>query len=352
MVESNNINYPAQHRISSIQHLSIEYKYQVFTIFAIRSHARMQKSLSIISFFISFLFIESTCLSQGCSDAGFCTMGAMKPDQPFNKKLEFKLRSMEISFYRGTTLLTPVIYTATADMTFSLNRKSAFQLKLPYQTVSGTLAKTSGPGDISLCFTRSLIMAEKYDVNLSVGTKIPTNKSDKETDGLPLPMYYQTSLGTYDFIAGISYINRRWLLATGIQIPLNKNNNQFLWEAWEGVGDQAYIHRYNQAKALKRGTDVMIRVERNFRFARFNVTLGLLPIYRITTDEITSPSGQRIKPRKAKGLALSGIITTGYSFDAHSGVRLLLGHKIENRDVNPDGLSRELVSTLSFYHRF
>ena len=52
-------------------------------------------------------FVSTQALSQGCSDAGFCTMGAMKPDQPYNKRLAVRLRSMEMSFYRGTTSLTP-----------------------------------------------------------------------------------------------------------------------------------------------------------------------------------------------------------------------------------------------------
>jgi hypothetical protein len=280
-------------------------------------------------------------------------MGAMKPDQPFNKRIQVKLLSMEVSFYRGTTTLTPVIYVATADMNFSLNSKTFFQVKLPYQAVSGRLANTSGMGDISLCLTRTLKTTEDFDINLSVGTKLPTNHSDKETDdGLPLPMYYQTSLGTYDVITGISLITNKWLFATGIQIPLNENKNQFLWEDWEQSGEGPYILRYNQAKELKRGTDVMLRVERNFRFSRLNFTLGLLPIYRVNRDEITNPAGKRVQPELAKGLALSGIFTTGYNFNVKSGIKLLLGHKFIQRESNPDGLSREFVSTVSYYHRF
>ena len=110
-------------------------------------------------------------------------------------------------------------------------------------------------------------------------------------------MYYQTSLGTYDFITGISLINRKWLFATGIQIPLNRNKNQFLWQAWETSDeDPAYIVEYNQAKELKRGIDVMFRAERNFRLSRFNFGIGALPIYRISNDEITGPTGIRVKP--------------------------------------------------------
>lgn len=279
-------------------------------------------------------------------------MGAMKPDQPFNKKIEFKLRALEISFYRGTTSLTPVIHVATADMTFGLSSKTFFQIKLPYQAVTGRLANTSGLGDISLCLTRNIKSGERYDINFSLGAKLPTNKSDKNIDGLPLPMYYQTSLGTYDIITGLSLITRQWLFATGIQIPFNENNNQFLWEDWEQTSEAEYILGYNQAKELKRGTDIMIRAERNFRFSRLNFTLGILPIYRINRDEITSPRGLRVQPDKAKGLAMSGIFTTGYNFNVRSGIKLLLGHKFVQRETNPDGLSREFVSTISYIYRF
>lgn len=316
----------------------------------------MPKPINLLCLLACFtLFIYNEGFSQGCSDAGFCTMGAMKPDQPFNKKIQLKLRSMEISFYRGTTTLTPIIYSATADMNFSLNGKTSLQVKLPYQGADGRLGKTSGLGDISLCLTRSLHSTDKYDVNLSVGTKIPTNNSNKKDDeGQSLPMYYQTSLGSYDFIAGLSVISRDWLFATGIQVPLTKNGNQF-WETnWnkDDPDEFAYVQRYANARELQRGTDVMARVERNFRFSRINFSVGLLPIYRVNHDVVTNNAGDRIKPPGAQGLAMSAIGTLGYSFNVRSAVKFLIGHKIVNRSYNPDGLTRELVTTLSYVYRF
>jgi hypothetical protein len=314
----------------------------------------MKRNLSLII----FCFAIQLSFGQGCSDAGFCTMGAMKPDQPYNKKIAIRLRSMELSFYRGTTTLTPIVYVATADMSFSINSKSSFQVKLPYQAVTGRLANTGGLGDISLCYTRNIYSSDQFDLNLSLGGKIPSNKSDKSTNGLPLPMYYQTSLGSYDLITGLSLINRKWLMATVIQIPLNQNNNQFVWSAWDGTGEKDYVDRYNQAKDLRRGIDVMLRIERNFRFSKLNLSLGLLPIYRIKKDEFTKSSQAagsaeaRVTPDEAHGLALSGIFTTGYNFNVRSGVKLLVGHKIRQREVNPDGLTRELVSSLTYIYRF
>lgn len=295
--------------------------------------------------------------AQGCSDAGFCTMGAMKPDQPFNKKVEFKLRSMEFSFYRGTTTTSPVVYVATADLNFSLNRKTFFQVKLPYQAVHGNLGSTSGMSDISLSVTRTLKTTDKYDINFTVGGKIPSNHadiSDPSRNNIDFPMYYQTSLGTYDFISGISLITRNWLFATGIQHPFNKIDNSFVWADWqkpEVYPDPNYIETYSQSNKLKRGTDVMLRVERNFRFSQWNFTLGLLPIWRINKDEIEL-NGERMKVEGATGVALSGITSLGYSFNVRSGIRLLVGRRILHRDKNPDGLTREFVSTFSYYYRF
>ena len=135
-------------------------------------------------------------------------------------------------------------------MSFSLNSKNSIQVKLPYQAVTGQLANTSGTGDISLCYTRNMYTSDQFDLNLSFGGKLPSNKSDKVSDeGFPLPMYYQTSLGTYDLISGLSLINRKWLFATGIQVPLNQNNNQFLWSAWAGSDEEpTYIEKYSRAR--------------------------------------------------------------------------------------------------------
>jgi hypothetical protein len=303
-----------------------------------------------------FLVITIPALPQGCSDAGFCSMGAMKPDQPFNKKIEFKLRSMELSFYRGTTTLTPKVYVVTADFNFSLNSRNSVQIKVPYQITDGNFGGVSGVSDISLCYTRNVKSTQNYDISVSVGAKIPSNDSNLKVEDRQLPMYYQTSLGTYDAIVGVSFITRNWLFATGIQHPFNENKNQFKYIDYDPpvYPDPDYVDDYDLATNLKRGTDVMLRVERNFRYSRVNFSVGLLPIYRITKDEIESPagSGERIKVDKSTGLALSAIVTAGYGFNVRSGVKILVGKRIIHREVNPDGLTREMVTSLSYYYRF
>jgi hypothetical protein len=301
-------------------------------------------------------FITFHGYSQGCSDAGFCTMGAMKPDQPFNRKISLRLRSVELGFYRGKTTLTPLIYVATADFNFSLNSKNSFQVKVPFQAVKGQLGNTNGIGDLSLSYTRNILSADWYDVNFSVGTKIATNDASLQYEGRPLPMYYQTSLGTYDFIAGVSFLSRNLLFAAGIQHPFNRNNNQFMWKKWIGSDqDITYVQNYPNSNQLKRGTDIMLRAEYNFRFSRFNAALGALPIFRINEDEYIIPAtGENIKISGSAGPVVTLLATMGYSFNVQSGVKLLYGLKVIGRklETNPDGLSRKNVLSLSYYYRF
>ena len=96
----------------------------------------------------------------------------------------------------------------------------------------------------------------------------------------------------------------------------------------------------------------MLRAERNFRLSRWNFSVGLLPIYRINRDAFTNSRGLRVISKDASGLALSGIVTTGYSFNVKSQVRLLLGHVLVQRKLNPDGLTREFVSSITYVYRF
>ncbi|NQZ77450.1 MAG: hypothetical protein HRT61_15315 [Ekhidna sp.] len=299
-------------------------------------------------------------LSQGCSDAGFCTMGAMKPDQNYSKRIAIKLRSMEFNYYRGTSLLTPIIYAATIDFNLGINDYNSFQIKLPYQWAQGTLGEAGNLGDISLSFTRQLKTTNKWSYSGTLGAKIPLGDGNETVNNeftggndSPLHMYYQPSLGSYDIVAGASMINSKWLVATGIQIPLTRNNNQFLWSGFPDYPSQEYVREYNIGRELLRGIDVMLRVERNWRFTNFNFSLGALPIYRITRDEgIPFGSTQRRKLDNTTGLALSVLGSFGYHLDVNHSIKIIQGIKLTDRDFNPDGLTRDEVLSISYVYKF
>ena len=99
----------------------------------------------------------------------------------------------------------------------------------------------------------------------------------------------------------------------------------------------------------------MVRVERNFRFARYNISVGLLPIYRITKDQIIDdPSGvgEYIKLEGTTGLATSLLIGAGYNFNINNTIKMTAGQKLTQREVNPDGLTRKTVLIVAYLFRF
>jgi hypothetical protein len=83
------------------------------------------------------------------------------------------------------------------------------------------------------------------------------------------------------------------------------------------------------------------------------MNVGLLPIFRLTPDVITSPAtGERVEVEDSKGVAVSALIGGTYNFSVRSSLKLLLGKQVQKRYTNPDGLSREWVNTITYQYRF
>ena len=307
----------------------------------------------ILVLFFIYISLQNT-YSQGCSDAGFCTMGAMRPNQHYSKGILKKLKTVELTGYTGITKFNDRVNSLTFDMNFALNSKITLQAKCPYFYVNGPLGQTLGIGDISLAFTHYLTSISSFQFNGTIGTKIPTNQSNNKTkDQFPLPMYYQSSLGTYDVILGLSAISSKWLLAVGYQQALNANGNEFLWGAWKNSDLNSLALKYPRAKDLKRGTDIMFRVERNLRFSRINAYAGLLFIQRITADKFTHPTfGENTQDPDSKGLVLTALAGVGYAFSVKNSIKGMFGYALVQRKVNLDGLTRDNVATISYEYKF
>lgn len=313
-------------------------------------------------FVVFFLSFQHFSFSQGCSDAGFCTMGALKPDQPFSKRENLKLKSIELSHYAGVTRFQDVIYNYIIDVGFKVGSRTSLQLKLPFVRVDGILKDTQGIGDLVVGLSRNIGSVGDFDLSLTFGTKIPLGRNDLTVDypdtlgevsSRPLPMYYQPSLGTYDVVSGLSIVNSKWLFAFGIQHSLNTIENDFVWGKWNGTDIRnEIIADYPKGRNLDRGTDLMIRIERNFRFTNFNINTGILPIYRLNKDKVELPNGTFEEQDGSKGLALTFLLGGGYKFSPRTGIKVMNGIRLRQRPINPDGLSREFVSNVGVFYKF
>jgi hypothetical protein len=280
-------------------------------------------------------------------------MGAMRPNQHFSKKIALKLRSIEVTQYFARSKFSDNFLSTILDANIGINEKTTIQFKLPYSFIWGRLPQNQGFADISLSLTRGFRLSEKYQLNATIGGKIPTNASNQASkDGLPYTMYYQTSLGSYDVVAGLSLISRNWLFAVGYQQPLNANKNQFLKTSWDNTPYAERARDYPNSKNIARGTDGMFRIERNLRFSQFNAHLGVLAIYRFNADIYEDTSGGRFAFSQTQGMTWNLLTGGGYQFSARTGIKLVIGIKIHERERNADGLSRDFVSTVGYEFRF
>lgn len=309
---------------------------------------------NVIFYFLLISLSSTMLLGQGCSDSGFCTMGALKPDQPFPKKAAIRLNSVELTQHFGLTKYNDRIHSTFVDANFNIGSKTNFHVRLPaYTTIRGNMPSTSGWGDLFLNLSRRIINTDQYQIYLSLGGKIYTSQPNKKSsDGLPMPLYQQTTYGTNDLNGGVTFINRQWMFSMGYQRALNPIQNEFTSEQWIGHSLYNTAKAYDASSGLQRGDDLMFRAERNFRLSRLNFYVGSLNLWRVNRDKTLNENGQLTPVEGSQGIASNVLIGGGYQFNTRSGIRLLTSTMLRDRKANPDGLARDFIVQLSYIVRF
>ena len=311
----------------------------------------MKKLTSLI--FLLLIIANIKVRSQGCSDAGFCTMGSLNYEEE-NDSL--KLNSAKVIFSYGIGEQGTTIIQTIPEVNFSLVKNNTIQLRLPYLFINGNLGSNEGIGDWAFSITQTFVKKEKIKLNVTVGIKIASNHSDDligtvvTNELLPLPMPYQTSLGTNDLVLGTSLEYKRWYFGIGYQHVLaNNNKNGFLRIKWSDYADS---QKYFESNLLDRSDDALLRVERIFNIKKFSCTAGLIGIYRIQEDKISNFQNEEIDVNGSDGLTLNLTGSTQYNFSQNFGLNFSFGMPLKVREVRPDGLTRKIVLNTSLSYIF
>ena len=300
--------------------------------------------------FINLLVVlvaNTHSFGQGCSDAGFCSLGSMRSSQ-ISDTLH---SSIAVSQSIGMGEEEVIILTTQLEMKLMPWKNGLISVKAPYAFVSGNLGNINGPGDLTFSYTHKIIQNGNYYVMLNVGGKIPSNASDKTNqEGKPLPMGYQTSLGTSDLIIGASFYYKNWHFAIGYQHPFNRNENGFLHSipAW---ADNEDAEEYFESNKFKRGDDVMLRIERRFPKPKITYFAGLLPIVRIQKDEIIK-NDTTIALDGSNSLTINLNVGLLYKVSKQTDFNISLGFPTIFRKVRADGLTRFFNLTVGLEKKF
>ena len=288
--------------------------------------------------------------AQGCSDAGFCTAGNLKT---MNFKRDSIKNSLNFSLNysqgeRGTVIIVPQF-----EPTVKTSEKSFVQLKIPYMYINGTLSNTKGLGDVIINYNYIFDSIIKYKFSATVGVKIASGSASLKSDGKCLPMPYQISLGTTDFIAGIK-INFKHNLSVslGLQIPMfNINQNSFDSSAFMFFSNRDSLENsknYFISSGLKRKSDLMMRIDKVINFKKSRISLGILPIYHLGKDEVKTSNLNSVFDEDSKGITLNANTGINFMVSKKSSLNFIAAIPLVVRKSRPDGLTRKFIAMFSF----
>ncbi len=297
----------------------------------------IQKALVII---FSALLFEAH--SQGCNDAGLCTTGNFGNSHSLQKERY----TTELSYIFGLGEAQTILQTFQFDQRMMLMQgKIQFLLRVPFVYVHGNLANTAGLGDVTIGFNGILHKDNNYHISALVAGKIPSNGSNLSRKGKSLPMVYQTSLGTYDVMAGINLQHSSWLWGLGFQYPFGSNQNGFLYNDW---ADNDLAQEYWESAGLKRGPDLVFRADKMLLLRNNNnLQPGLTVIFRIQKDKI-NVNGEDIEVNGSDGITINANLSYNINFENNASLKLLAAAPIITKEVRPDGLTRSFVLSVIY----
>ncbi len=300
----------------------------------------MKSLLKVTALFTLLILIKVNVVAQGCSDAGFCTIGNLAQQQTNDtKKQKFTLQLPAGIGDEEVFVFSPAI-----QYDIQLSKKWAIQAKLTTNYADGNLGSAAGLGDVFLSGTY-LFRNKKNDWNLSatLGSKLPLNQANLKTKGRSLPMQYQSSLGTIDLITGVALSNKKWQFAAGWQQPLTgTNGNNFLPIYFSNKEADAYI----PSNDFNRKADVLLRGLYKYSLnKRLDFKGGLLGIYHLGKDTYIDGniSNQPIAIKGSDGLTLNASLSGWYAVSKKMTIGLTAAVPLVIRDVRPDGLTRSFV---------
>jgi hypothetical protein len=298
-------------------------------------------------FIILLSGISLRAFSQGCSDAGFCSVGALKNTSLF----EQPKHQLDLGLNFGYGEQKTLTYNPYVQYGIRLSNRFQIQGKLTATYATGFLGTNTNIGDLYGIATYTAQKNSVNDISLIGGIKIPlTTANDRSSNGLALPLDYQSSLGTYDLIAGINYVLLNHLEAdAGIQLPvIQENHNTFFPDDY----NETRIKYFPPTNQLHRQPDVLFRLGYYINLSHSIILKpNLLAIYRIGSDTYTNRSGASSILSGTGGLTLNEGVNLTKQFKNHNQLEIIYAAPSVSK-VTDDGLIREWVLNVQYTFAF
>jgi hypothetical protein len=298
--------------------------------------------------FLSFFLVaavSSAVFSQGCSDAGFCSLGALK-NVPGGSQPK---RMLDIGFNFGYGEQKTLTYNPYIQYGVVINERLTIQGKLTSTYASGFLGNKFNLGDLYGVITYMPANYPNSSLRFIGGIKIPlTSANDKNAAGLALPLDYQSSIGTYDIIGGINYIYGSHLeIDAALQIPVIQNNKSSFFP--DNFPPDSRLNNFPPTNQFRRQPDVLFRLGYYINLpASITLKPNLLAIYHTGNDSYLNRAGTRVALINSQGLTLNQGINLTKKFNNNNRLEVIAAMPVIGRKLRPDGLTRKWVLNLQY----
>lgn len=295
-----------------------------------------QKIIVLVSMFYSF-----NLFSQGCSDAGFCSLGNITPHMD-HFEAQKKVNMMRLGMSYGRGLRSVNVYNPYFEYTRIVNENISFNTRINFMAHAGNDIQTGEIGDVY--FTGDFKLAPKFKT--VVGFKVPLQQGGKVKRGITLPMDYQNTLGTLDFLWALQTNVKKVHLAAGVQIPLTQNANKFF------TTDFVSSEEFPTTNGFRRNPDAWLRVSYPIYAKKWTFIPNFLPIYHMGNDSYVDEFGIRISLVGSRGFTLNADIQIDYKLCENNIIGLNLAAPFVTRTIQPEGMGRKYVFTLDYRKSF
>lgn len=288
------------------------------------------------------LLVQTKIMAQGCSDAGFCTLPIRGTQTGHTAKPQRNTFSVETSYNIGEEQTTIIGLSAQYDKKFS--NALTWHNKITASNMHGAFGNAFNAGDVYSTITFVPRGQKDNAVSFLAGVKIPLTGSNDKINGVSLPMVFQSSLGTYDVIAGASVLLAQWELNAAVQVPvINNNKNSFL---------SAYspIPGFLSTNLFQRKADALLRIGHPFTVSggKWLFNPNLLGIYHLGKDSYENIFGKREAIQGSDGFTLNANLQVKYMLPKSASLQLSIASPLVVRDSRPDGLTRSLVASVGY----
>ena len=301
--------------------------------------------MKIVFFLFIGLSLRLTLFSQGCSDAGFCSLGVLKNNTTATgKKYSIAIGASYGAGEQNTSSFNPYL-----EYAVKVGNHLSYQVKITSVYANGFLGSSFNLGDVFGFVNYTAKPKSINRVSFLSGIKIPLSyANDKNKDGKPLPLDYQSSIGTFDLIEGVNYIIReKWELNAGIQIPIiQKNKNTFFPDEYS----YPPISNFPATNNFKRKSDALVRVGHYLYLKKSSITLkpNILAIYHLGEDSYENRFGKRESINGSDGLTINAGIIASKRFKNNNQLEIVAAAPFIVRDSRPDGLTRSFVVNIQY----